>query len=181
MADEREVVLDLFCTALEIKEKKRDHYQQAMSGCPDAVGRETFRMLLGAEQEHHDNIRKIYEDIKQGEQWPDACRLGDDTVEEIRSVFTRIASDSVKTAEACVSDASAVESAMELEQASIRFFESRLGQLSGPREREFVEQVLADDRGHYALLADLKFYYDDPQAWFMEKSGAGLDGAGGMA
>jgi hypothetical protein len=27
------------------------------------------------------------------------------------------------------------------------------------------------------MLADLKFYYTDPQAWVMEKSKARLDGA----
>jgi hypothetical protein len=37
--------------------------------------------------------------------------------------------------------------------------------------------MITDEREHYRTLADLKFYYTDPEAWFMEKSRVRLDGA----
>ncbi|SPJ15377.1 hypothetical protein SBDP2_310007 [Syntrophobacter sp. SbD2] len=37
--------------------------------------------------------------------------------------------------------------------------------------------MLAEERSHYILLADLRFYYIDTGHWFMEKAKTGLDGA----
>jgi hypothetical protein len=41
--------------------------------------------------------------------------------------------------------------------------------------------MIKEEKEHFVLLADLKFYYTDPENWFMEKSRARLDGAGGVA
>ncbi len=37
--------MEMFCTALEMKERKKKLYEDAMKACPDQVGIETFRML----------------------------------------------------------------------------------------------------------------------------------------
>jgi hypothetical protein len=49
---------------------------------------------------------------------------------------------------------------------------------SAPEEREFLNHLIAEERSHYIMLADLKFYYIDPEHWFMEKGKTDLDGAG---
>jgi rubrerythrin len=67
---------------------------------------------------------------------------------------------------------------MQLENASIQFFQSQLDVSTDPVEREFLENMIKEEREHFVLLADLKYYYTDPESWFMEKSGARLDGAG---
>ena len=67
---------------------------------------------------------------------------------------------------------------MKLEEASIQFFGDQLKVVQDPLARQFIERMAGDEREHFMLLADLKFYYSDPQGWVMEKSKARLDGGG---
>ncbi len=173
--------MDMFCTALEMKERKKTLYDDAMKACPDQVGIETFRMLKEAEEEHHRRIQEIYEEAKKGKVSPDACKFYDFETEDKQTVLRKIAEEHGKIPKACVDDVVAIETGMKLENASIHFFQGALDKSGDPVEREFLENMIKEEKEHFVLLADLKFYYTDPENWFMEKGRARLDGAGGVA
>ena len=180
MASQNEA-LDVFCTALEMKERKRALYEDAMKTCPDQVGIETFRMLRDAEQEHIGHIQKIYEELKKGKVAPDVCQFHEFESEDRKAMLRRIATQHGKMPKACLDDVVAIETGLQLEDAGVQFFSKRLEKAQEPIERELLEKMITEEREHYILLADLKYYYTDPESWFMEKSRARLDGAGGMA
>lgn len=172
--------LDMFCTALEMKERKKNLYNDAMKACPDQVGIETFRMLREAEEEHYQRIHEIYEEAKKGKVSPDACKFYDFETDDKQTVLRKIAEEHGKIPKACVDDVVAIQTGMQLENASIQFFQTALEKSEDSVEREFLENMIKEEREHFVLLADLKFYYTDPENWFMEKSRARLDGAGGV-
>jgi rubrerythrin len=180
MADQIEEALDMFCTARDLKEKKKVLYEDAMKSCPDQVGIETFRMLRDAEDEHLQRITDMYEEVKKGKVWVDACRLSSFESEEKQDLLRRLAHQQNMVPKACFDDVAAIQTGMDLENASIAFFEKRLPKASGDIEREFISRMIAEEREHYILLADLKYYYVDPESWFMEKSRSRLDGAGAV-
>jgi len=173
-------MLDLFCQVVDLKEKKKNLYQDALAGCADQVGKETFRYLLDSEASHLDEIQKIHNELKKGASWGDACRYVETGAEDARQLFKRIAEGHRKATTRCADDATALTTGMQLEEASIKFFEDKLGRATEPAQKKFLERMAAAEREHRTVLADLQFYYTDPQAWFMEKSGARLDGAGAV-
>ncbi|MGV8074139.1 MAG: hypothetical protein AB2L11_06250 [Syntrophobacteraceae bacterium] len=176
---EGQELLDMFCIAIQMKEKKKALYEEAMKTCPDQVGIETFRILEEAENEHIQRIRSLYEQLKDGKDAvADNCRFFSIEGEEQKKVLLRIAEEHGKVPKACVDDVVAIESGMKLENASIVFFQKTLEQSKDKVEHEFLETMITEEREHFMLLADLKFYYTDPESWFLEKSRAGLDGAG---
>lgn len=177
MPGEHEEIQEMFCTALEMKEKKKDLYEGAMNACVDDVGKETFRMLRDAEAEHGRQIREIYERMKAGSDWEDVCRYHPEEKKDIVAVFRKTAIQRAKDSEVCTTHIGAIDSGIELENAAIRFFETRLSRTKNPAEREFLERMIADEREHFVALADLKFYYSDPHGWYIEKSRSTLDGA----
>lgn len=181
MAMPNDAALDMFCTALEMKERKRALYEDAMKVCPDQVGVETFKMLLDGEEDHLKRIQELYEQLKQGRLQPDACQYREFETEDKKAILRRIAEQHGKMPKACLDDVVAIETGMQLEDASIQFFEKCMSQSGDELERELLKGIITEEREHYILLADLKFYYVDPEAWFMEKSRARLDGAGGAA
>lgn len=181
MSSERDEALEMFCTAIEMKEKKRALYEDAMKICPDQVGIETFRMLRDAEVEHVKRIQELYEELREGKDWAATCKLHEFQSEDKQAVLRRIAEEHGKVPKACLDDVVAIETGLRFENASIDFFENRLKKATQDIERDFLERMIAEEREHYILLADLKFYYVDPEAWFMEKGRARLDGAGGVA
>jgi rubrerythrin len=180
MTKENDAFLAMFCTALEMKERKKALYEDALNACPDQVGQETFRILRDAELDHVRQIQEVYEELKQGKAWADACKFHPEQ-ENLKKTFHRIAQEQPESGAVCADDVYALDTGMKLEEASIEFFANQLKQAGEPLARQFLERLVHDEREHFMLLADLKFYYTDPQGWFMEKSKARLDGGGGMA
>jgi len=180
MASERDEAFEMFCTVIEMKEKKKALYQDAMSTCPDQVGIETFRMLRDSEEQHLKQVHETYEEIKKGKVWADACKYHPVEDEDKQAFLRKIAAEHGKMPMACLDDVVAIETGLQLENSSIAFFQKQMELSKDPLEREFIDRLLAEEREHYVLLADLKFYYVDPEGWFMEKSRSRLDGAGAV-
>jgi rubrerythrin len=173
-----DAMLDMFCTAVQMKEKKRALYEEAMKNCPDQVGIETFRMLWNSEDEHLQNIRAVYEDLKKGKVSLEACRLHEFDSKEKKDYLRKLAREHGKISKACLDDVAAIETGIDLENASIGFFVEQQKRATDPAEKELLNRLIEGEREHFIVLNDLKMYYVDPSSWFLEKSGARLDGAG---
>jgi rubrerythrin len=93
----------------------------------------------------------------------------------------KIAREKKFLGKACLDDVVAIESGMELENKSINFFTDHLKQAVTTIERDFLNYIIAEERSHYIILSDLRFYYVDPEHWLMEKGRTSLDGAGGIS
>lgn len=180
MASAGEGLVDLLCKALEVKEKKEKLYEAAMAACSDAVGRETFRILYEAEKEHEKVLHETQEALKAGKDWADACRYVPPEEDLFSRLAQKVAVDKDKLPEACTDEIRALETGIQLEEAAIRLFEEKAREITDPSQKAFVSRLSAEEREHRRLLQDLKFYYSDPQGWFMEKSRARLDGAGAV-
>lgn len=178
MAKNGDGMLDTFCAAVEMKEKKRALYEEAMKNCPDQVGVETFRMLRDSEAEQLKKFQQVYEELKQGKVSVNACTFQALDGEDGKATLRKIAAHGEKLPKACLDDVAAIETGMKLEDASIQYFTKRLDKATDPAERQFLTRMIREEREHYIMLADLKFYYVDTEHWFMEKAGDRLDGAG---
>ena len=174
-------LLEIMCAAIEIKEKMKTLYADAAGKCNDSVGTETFEILRDMEQKHLERLRAIYADLAKGANDLDSCMFYDFGSLNRSKVAKKIRQTGEGLSKACLDDVAAIESGMELENSSIDFFLDKLKAASAPVEREFLNNMIAEERSHYIMLADLRFYYIDTEHWFMEKAKTGLDGAGGGA
>ena len=170
-------LLEIMCTVVEMKEKMQALYAEAAGKCGDRVGVETFEMLRETEQQHLNKLNEMYADLSKGEGSLDACRFYDFDVPGREEVLKKLKQKRENISNACLDDVAAIESGMDLENKGIEFFQARLKEAVDPATREFLTEMIAEERSHYITLADLKFYYTDTSHWLMEKSKAGLDGA----
>ncbi|MEN6437417.1 MAG: hypothetical protein ABFD97_02415 [Syntrophobacter sp.] len=181
-ANNNERLMELLCAAVDIKEKMRALYREAAGKCSDAVGTGTFNMLEELEGEHLVRLQTIQKDLAEGgEAGFDSCRMYDFGSPEKKDVMKRISRERRTIAKACLDDVAAIQSGMALENKGIDYFVGQLKQASSPAEREVLNHLIAEEREHYIMLADLKFYYIDPEHWFMEKGRTDLDGAGAVS
>lgn len=178
MASEQDKILDMFCTAIALKERKRSFYEEARRTCPDPVGVETFGMLKAAEEEHLRGINALYEEAKKGKMAADACQFHEFEAEGKKALLRKIAKEQGKVSKACLDDVTAIETGLALENQSITFFAKAREEATDPLERDFLDKMIAGERQHHIMLADLKFYYVDSENWFLEKGRQVLDGAG---
>ena len=165
------------CTAIEIKEKMKTLYADAAGKCNERLGSDTFETLRDMEQKHLERLRAIYADLAKGADDIDSCRFYDFGPLNASKMAKKIGQQREGISKACLDDVAAIDSGMELENSGIEFFSDKLKEASVPTEREFLNHMIAEERAHYIMLADLRFYYIDTEHWFMEKSKTGLDGA----
>ncbi len=170
--------MEILCEAIEIKGQMRELYMQAEGECSDDIGSGTFRMLEELEKEHLERLGEIQADISRGGASPDSCRYHTFDSDEKREVMRRILREKKRLARACIDDIASIETGLQLENHAIDHFTARLNSAVDPTVRDFLSLLISEERSHYMVLADLKFYYADPGHWLMEKGRTELDGAG---
>lgn len=170
-------VFDIFCTVVQMKEKEMRLYEKAASSCEDSVGVQTFGMLKDSEREQIARIAELQATLKSGGASLDACRLYVPKSVDHKAFMKRIAAGRKKLDKACVDDLTAIELALSLENEAIGYLNKEKERTGDPGVRDFLENLVSEERAHHAVLADLRFYYLDPEGWFLEKGRAVLDGA----
>lgn len=176
MADVDKRVLDLLCTAMELAEKGKNLYTKALETCESTMSKEIFKILKNEETEHEIKIRKTYEAFKAGkpaeESWS-YCQLDE---RRIRPMFDQIA-EKYGVTKACLDELQALQMGIDLEDGCVKFYEKELKEDITPEGKKFCESMLNEEREHRRILSDMQFFFNDPEAWFMEKEHSHLDGA----
>lgn len=176
MSPAQDSALTMLTTALEMEEKGKKYYLEAAQTTKNEVGREIWKLLADYEDKHTAKIKEIYDALSGGKGWQEEI-ASMPVVTDLGQVFKKLAREQKEHIKADTGDMEALGVGIQFEQASVKFYEDHLAQSENPVEKKFVEAMVAEERGHLNLLTDMKFYYTDPEAWFMEKEKAGLDGA----
>lgn len=163
------------CKAIEMEEKGKKFYEKAAGECDQGLGKEVFAMLMDDEFRHIERIKEIEKALDKNEGVEKACALSND-FQDPGNVFRKIASRA-SDHKACPSTVKALQAGIEFELALVSFYEDALSKAQDHLEKEFLKRMLAEEKGHYALLEDMNFYYEDPEGWAMDQDKAGLDGA----
>jgi rubrerythrin len=177
MSNGQDRSLQMLSTALELEKKGTGFYNNAVSTCQNEVGREIFRMLMQDEIVHMDRIKRIYELLKAGGDWTDEWKSVKPDHKDLGVLFREMVSTHGKDITAKTSDIEALDVGIDLELRAIAFYQGHLSEATDALEREFLEQIITEEKGHHAALADMKLYLSDPAAWFGEQEHIGLDGA----
>jgi rubrerythrin len=176
MSDATDRSKQMLAAALQKEEWGRDFYLKAVSTCSNDLGKEMFRILAGEEGVHITRIREIYKGLAGGQKWTadwKAHKQNNENLEELLSAKMAAFGPRIK---AETTDLEALNIALEFEQDAIQLFESELSSATDPIEREFITKMIAEERSHYASIANVKMFFVDPESWHVERERHGLDG-----
>ena len=176
MPESRGKSLQMLATALEMEEKGRKYYEEAVKTCRNEMGRDVFKLLADYEVQHARRIREIYDSLKGGQTWTGEVAEFE-PVRDLGQVFRRLAKEQKEHIKADTGDVEALEVGIQFESASVKFYQDHLNTGDDPTEKRFLEHMVEEERAHLNLLSDMRQYYTDPESWFMEKERVGLDGA----
>ncbi|MBN1573377.1 MAG: ferritin family protein [Deltaproteobacteria bacterium] len=177
MTDEKEVSLKMLSTALEMEKKGISFYEQALSKCRNEVGREIYTMLRDDERVHIDRIMKIYSSLEAGSDWIEEWKGQKLSHGDLGGLFVDLTKRHGKDFTADADDIQALDVGVDFELTAVDFYLKHLERAEDPKEREFLELMVKEERSHFKILDDMRFYLTDPEAWFMEMEKSGLDGA----
>ena len=172
-----ERALQMLSTALEMEKKGKDFYEKAVTECQNEPGRVMFQMLMKDERIHMDRILQVHESLKKGDPWPEDWKSIKPDHEDLSAFFGKMASAHGTTITATTNDLEALDVGIDFESRAVAFYQDHLEASEDPLERAFIEQMIAEEKGHYAALSDMKLYLSDPSTWFAEQEHSGLDGA----
>lgn len=172
----KERLLGMLKTALEMEERGFEFYRQASERTKDEAARDLFKTLQAEEAVHMRRIRAIYSSIEStssfGSEWEKEVVAH----KGLDAIFKGLAKRTEGSKGAEVSDIEAVETGLEFEARSVKFYEERLKEAESDAERAFLKAMVEEERTHYRALQDTKLYLTDPQAWFAANEGTSVDG-----
>ncbi len=164
-------------TALEMEKKGKAFYDQSVEQCENAQCKHIFSMLAQDEVVHMDRIQKIYDSLQAGEPWCEEWKDMPPVHESLTRVFRDMAEKHGKDVSAVAADVQALEVGIDFEDKSIEFYKTHLDGAEEDLEKQFLEKMVSEEKDHHLALTDMKFYLQDPAAWFNEKEKAHWDGA----
>ncbi len=177
MAQPDNNAIEMVGSALEMEEKGKAFYAKALAECKNALGRDIFSKLKADEDVHIERIREIYNSLTEGGGWTDSWKSRNVEDPGLKEIFQRLAKKHGEKVDMSTDDLDALQIGMEFEQKAVAFYEKHFNASSDELEKEFARRMIEEERGHYAALADMKFYIENPEAWFEEKGRSMLDGA----
>ncbi|MFW5730179.1 MAG: ferritin family protein [Desulfonatronovibrionaceae bacterium] len=163
------------CTAIDMEEKGRTFYQQALDKCSEGPARQIFAMLRDDEAVHIQRIRDIEKALDSGSDPEASCSLPEVST-EAAAVFKRLARES-QARGSCPEIQQALSTGMDFELTLADFYQQALDSAEGDFEKMFLKRMVEEEKGHYVLLKDMQYFYEDPEGWALEQDNAGLDGA----
>lgn len=167
-----------FCDIIDLKQRKINFYREWANKCDDTVGRDVMKAIEDAEEKDLERLRSAQEEFARTNQASTVCRYIPERV-SIADVLINRAVEVYKNSKnsVCSSIRIPFEVGLDLEEKAIALFRKYSELAETPEEKEFFEAFIAEEKEHIRLLNDIKYYYEDPQGWFMEKGRGGLDGA----
>lgn len=177
MRDEQTKTLRGVRDAIRMEEEGKKFYIKAGDECTNETGKALFECLAAEEDKHRQRFEKIYRSIEEKKGWPD-MKLRPAGRIKLRNVFLgaegAAATVSKKEEKGALN---AVAKAMDLENKTLSYYKKQAEKATCEAERQFYNELVAEERGHYLALVDYREYIIDPAAWYQKAERWSLDGA----
>ncbi|MGA3084887.1 MAG: ferritin family protein [Thermodesulfobacteriota bacterium] len=177
MVDQNQYSMDMLSAALDMEEKGKAFYEKAVTTCRNPQCMEIFSALMKDEVIHTGRIKQIHNTLTSKKCWTRDWESIKAPSNDLEMLFQNLAAKEKKQIKAETTDLAAVDIGLDLESASIKFYQEHRAKATDPIEAAFLDQMILEEKGHWKALKDTRYYLTDPQGWFMEKERAGLDGA----
>jgi len=176
MIDQNQCSIDMLSAALDMEEKGKAFYEKAVTTCRNPQCKEIFSALMKDEVVHNERIKQIHDTLTSKKCWTREWESIKAHSNDLEILFQNLAAKERKKIKVETTDLEAVDIGLDLESASIKFYQEHRAKTTDPIEAPFLDQMILEEKGHWKALKDTRYYLTDPQGWIMEKERAGLDG-----
>lgn len=161
--------------ALQMEIEGQEFYHKAGKKSDNPLAKELFKRLAEEENAHIQKINEISQAIRNRVGWPE-----EETIfkheRSLKSVFKEAIENMGRDVKVSSSEIEALKTAMNMEDQSYSFYNSRADEAASSAEKSFYQALTVEERGHYLALLDSYEYFTDPQGWFTKTEHWGLDG-----
>ena len=173
-------MLDYLETALQMEVRGKNFYDDVIEKCSDKAAKEIFKMLRDDEVVHFNTIKKIYQSIKSDKSdinFKFKLDNAQSSNEKLNLFFKKLRESAPDKRNNFKDELGALEIGIKFEKEAVEFYSTHLKIAKSDEERDFLKQMIEEEKKHFQALSDLKLFYQDPDAFFREMEHSGLDGA----
>ena len=150
---------EVLLTAMDIEKEGEMFYSKASMEVRDPVARNTLRFLSEEEKRHLKFIESVYNTLKKGED-----------VEGIKKEFHNVKvfpdyPEFISGVKASEKDFKILMEAKEIEKRSKEFYQNKMSEVEGEREREIIEMLAKEEEKHYRWIEYLESYVEEHGYW----------------
>ena len=173
--NEQDKTLEALQIAIQMEIDGKEFYLKAGEESSNELGKKLLQSLATEEDVHRQKFGEIYNSIRNKKTWP-VIDFQPDGGKTLRTIFAKATEDIGSDIKAAGSEMDAIETAMDMENKSYDFYQGQSQRTSNDTEREFFDNVAAEEREHHMILLDYYEYLRDPAGWFVKKERPSLDG-----
>lgn len=175
MPDEQEATLGALQIALQMEIDGKEFYLQASKTSKNELGKGLLKKLAAEEDTHREMFQSIYNAIKSKKGWPD-MKFHADGGRGLRTIFARALENMDKNIKSLPAELDAVQTAMDMENKTLDFYNSRGKQTSYAAEKQLYEELAMQEGEHHRVLLDYYDFLKDPAQWFVKTEHTSVDG-----
>jgi rubrerythrin len=175
MVKEQDVTLAALKTAIQMEIDGKEFYTQCSQACNNELGKKLLKQLSAEEDNHRKVFDGIYKNIGSHKGWPES-KISRERSRVLKTVFAEAIKNMGKDTKAVTDELTAIETAMDMENKTYDFYKKRSGLASYSGEKEFYEDIAAQEKEHHHILLDYFEFLKNPAAWFVEKEHTSVDG-----
>lgn len=175
MPTEQEKLIQALKYAIKMEEDGKTFYLNACGDSSNDLGKKLLESLAKQEDYHRTRFEQIYESIRKQRGWPQVD-FKVDGGRTLRTIFARHTESGKACAPGNESELAVVQQAMRMEADSYDFYHGRAEQAESSAEREFYEEIAAEEREHQLVMTDYYEFLKNPAAWFVKTEKPSLDG-----
>jgi rubrerythrin len=175
MAKDQATTLAALKQALQMEIDGKEYYLKAAEASTNELGKKLLARLAEEEDVHRQVFESIYEALSQKKDWP-AARIPHDGGQGLKTVFSEAIRGMGRDYKAIPTEMDAIQTAMKMENETYDFYRKQAAAASYAGEKEFYEDLAAQEAEHHSALLDYFEFLKDPADWFTQKEHHSLDG-----
>jgi len=175
MEDEQAKTVEVLRLAIQMEIDGKEYYLKASQASENRLGRELFQSLAAQEDVHRQKFEEIYSSIQNRRGWP-GTQLQPDRGRSLRTIFAKAVEEMAQDVKAAATELDGVQKAIDMEIKTYDLYIDRSQTATYDAEKEFYQNLAAEEREHHLVLLDYYQFLKDPAAWFVTKEHPSLDG-----
>ncbi len=170
-----QALLKILEIALTMEEKGYSFYNKVVNTSGNPLGKAMFGRLRDDELVHMERIKTIIEGLQSGVAWRIDYDALPSRAQSTSEMFRDLARAHTQELTPEADDVEAINVGLDFEAKAVKFYEEHLKDAQDPLEQEFIRKMILEEQDHHATCLELKRFYADPAAFFVEMEHPHLD------
>jgi rubrerythrin len=175
MTQEQDTTAGALKTAIQMEIDGKEFYLKSSQASSNELGKKLLKKLADEEDIHRKVFEGIYKKIGTSKGWPE-IKIEHDGGKGLFTLFAAAIKKMSKDIKTIPSELEAIRTAMDMENKTYDFYKKRSSLATFDGEKEFYEEIAAQEKEHHRALLDYFEFLKNPAAWFVQKEHPSLDG-----